>query len=77
MSANAGGPAERMELVVKGAAFVNGTGSRGILCGTPGTANITVGNQALVNVPIQQGYNPIRVQSVQAGGTADNMWALF
>ena len=77
MSANAGGPAEKMEQVTKGTPFVNGTGSRGILCGTPGTANITVGGVALVNVPMQQGYNPLRVQSVQAGGTADNMWALF
>ena len=77
MSANAGGPAERMELVVKGSPLTSGTGCRGILCGTPGTANITVAGQALVNVPMQQGYNPIRVQSVQAGGTADNMWALY
>ena len=77
MSANAGGPAEAMELVVKGSPLVKGTGCRGILCGTAGTANITVGGQALANVPMQQGYNPLRVQSVQAGGTADNMWALY
>lgn len=77
MAANAGGPAEKMELIVKGSPLANGTGARGILCGTPGTANITVGGVALVNVPIQQGYNPIRVQSVQTGGTADNMWALY
>ena len=77
MAANASGPAEKMEAITKGSPFANGTGCRGILCGTPGTANITVGGVALVNVPIQQGYNPIRVQSVQTGGTADNMWALY
>lgn len=77
MSANANGPAEKMEAITKGTPFTLGTGARGILCGTPGTANITVGGTALVNVPLQQGYNPIRVQSVQAGGTASDLWALF
>lgn len=77
MSANASGPAEKMEPIIKGTPFVNGTGARGILCGTPGTANITVGGALLSNVPLQQGYNPIRVQSVQAGGTASDLWALF
>lgn len=77
MSANAGGPAERMAPITKGSPLTLGAGCRGILCGTAGTANITVGGSALVNVPMQQGYNPIRVESVQAGGTADNMWALY
>lgn len=77
MSANASGPAERMALITKGSALPGGTGCRGILCGTPGTANITVAGAALANVPLQQGYNPIRVQSVEAGGTATDLWALY
>lgn len=77
MSANASGPAEVMGPITKGVALPYGTGTRAILCGVAGTANITVNGVALTNVPLQQGYNPIRVQSVQAGGTASDLWALY
>ncbi len=72
----ASGPAEQMGLITKGAALPFGK-CRGILCGTAGTANITVNTVVLTNVPLQQGYNPIRVDSVQSGGTAADLWALY
>lgn len=72
----ASGPAEIMTPITKGSALANGP-CRSILCGTAGTINITVAGVALTNVPLQQGYNPIRVQSVQVGGTALDLWALY
>ena len=75
MSAESG-PAEQMELVTKGTPMTRGK-CRSILCGTAGTANVTLNGVAFTNVPLQQGYNPIRVDSVQAGGTASDLWALY
>lgn len=51
---------------------------RALLVGTAGTANIVdaAGND-LANVPLQAGYNPIRVARVKLGGTADDIWALY
>ena len=51
---------------------------RSLLVGTAGTANIVdaQGND-LANVPLQQGYNPIRVARVKTGGAADDIWALY
>lgn len=54
----------------------NGT-AEGLLCGTAGTCNLIDGRGNLcTNYPLQQGYNPIRVQRVKTGGTASNIWAL-
>lgn len=75
MSAESG-PAEQMELVVKGTPMTKGK-CRSILVGTAGDANLTLNGAALVGVPLQQGYNPIRADSFQAGGTATNIWALY
>ena len=50
---------------------------RALLCGTAGTLNITMNGVALTNVPIQQGYNPLRIESIQAGGTATDLWAIY
>lgn len=49
---------------------------KGLVCGTPGTANLrdAHGND-LANYPLQQGYNPLQVQQVQPGGTAADIWA--
>lgn len=51
---------------------------RALLVGTPGTANLkdTAGTDC-ANFPLQQGYNPISVMSVENGGTADDIWALY
>lgn len=50
---------------------------RGILCGTAGTATITTaaGNKR-ASVPLQAGYNPIRVHQVWSTGTASDLWAI-
>lgn len=51
---------------------------RALLVGTAGTANlIDASGSTVANVPLQQGYNPIGVQRVLTGGTADNIWALY
>jgi len=51
---------------------------RGLLVGTAGTANLqdTTGTTRS-NVPLQQGYNPLRCKQVRTSGTADNIWALY
>jgi hypothetical protein len=51
---------------------------RALLVGTAGTANLMDATGAtLADVPLQQGYNPIAVQQVRTGGTADDIWALY
>ena len=66
-----------MEKITKGTAFTLGT-CRGLLVGTAGTCNLTDGSGTQrTNVPLQQGYNPLIVQSIEAGGTADDIWALY
>jgi hypothetical protein len=51
---------------------------RGLLVGTAGTANLhDMRGNLRENVPLQQGYNPLRVRRVRTSGTADNIWALY
>ncbi len=51
---------------------------RGLLVGTAGTANLhDMRGNLRANVPLQQGYNPLRVRRVRTSGTADNIWALY
>ena len=76
MAANASGPAEFVQPITKGSALPSGP-CRQLLVGVAGTLNITVAGVALVNVPVIAGYNPIRIQSVQVGGTATDLWALY
>jgi hypothetical protein len=70
-------PASELVKLTKAQAFANGP-CRGLLVGTAGTANVTdlAGNE-LANVPLQQGFNPICIQALAAGGTADDIWALY
>jgi hypothetical protein len=51
---------------------------RALLVGTAGTANLidAAGNEH-AGVPLQQGYNAIRIARVKTGGTADDIWALY
>jgi len=64
--------------VVKANADLPGGACRGLLVGTPGTANLTEPDGTQRNaVPLQQGYNPLSVLQVRLGGTADNIWALY
>ena len=49
-----------------------------LLVGTAGTANLVFENGIeRTNVPLQQGYNPLRVRRVKAGGSASDIWALY
>ena len=49
-----------------------------LLVGTAGTANLMQRNGVIrTNVPLQQGYNPLRTLEVRTGGTATDIWALY
>lgn len=51
---------------------------RGLLVGVEGTLNLTTPEGRAVNdVPVVRGYNPLFVARVRAGGTADNIFALY
>jgi hypothetical protein len=51
---------------------------RALLVGQSGTANLIDASGAPhANVPLQQGYNPIRVRRVLTGGTAADIWAIY
>jgi len=69
-------PATKIVQVVSGSDFADGP-CRALLVGTAGTATVVdaEGNTA-TNIPLQTGYNPIRVSKVTFGGAAD-VWALF
>lgn len=52
--------------------------AQGLLLDAAGTVTvITAAGETRTNVPMQQGYNPIRVKRVKTGGTATNIWALY
>ncbi len=49
-----------------------------LLIGTAGTLNMVDDSGTdCAAVPAQQGYNPIRPRRIKAGGTADDIWALY
>lgn len=77
-TANLGNPARFYVPVTKGnAEFVDGA-CRGLLVGTAGTANLVdMKGVTRNNVPLQQGYNPLRCQKVLTGGTAADIWAIY
>ena len=51
---------------------------RALLVGTPGTCNLIDKSEATrTAVPLQAGFNPLRVTRVKTGGTADDIWALY
>jgi hypothetical protein len=70
------GPATKIVAVSSGADFADGP-CRALLVGTAGAATVvdSEGNTA-TNIPLQQGYNPIRVSKVTFGSASD-VWALF
>jgi hypothetical protein len=52
--------------------------TKALLVGSAGTANLMdASGQIRTDVPLIQGYNPLRVKQVRTGGTADNIWALY
>lgn len=62
--------------LTKGVTF--SAGVRALCVGTAGTANMKDSTGATrSNYPLQQGYNPIKPTSLESGGTADDIWALY
>jgi len=50
---------------------------RGILCGTAGTATVTMATGVKrASIPLQAGFNPIRVHQVWNTGGAADLWAI-
>jgi hypothetical protein len=57
-------------------ALANGA-TRGLLVGVAGTATvIDMTGATLTNIPLQQGYNPLRVRKVTFGSCSD-VWGLY
>jgi hypothetical protein len=51
---------------------------RALLVGTAGAVDlIDASGSERTAVPLQQGFNPIGVQRVKTGGSANNLWALY
>jgi len=78
---NAGlsGPAQKLVKITKSddTDLADGV-CRALLVGTAGTATLLDATGAeRADVPLQAGYNPIGVQRVKTGGTADDIWALY
>jgi hypothetical protein len=64
--------------ISKGSTSLPNGECRAILVGTAGTLNIITATGELRSlVPFQAGISPIRIKGVLAGGTADNLWALY
>lgn len=78
-SAGLSSPARALSPITKddGADLPDGT-CRALLVGSGGTANIVdaAGND-LANVPLQTGFNPLRVARVKTGGSASDIWAIY
>lgn len=52
--------------------------TKAVLCGTAGTLNgLDEFGVVFTGLPLQQGYNPLRVSQVSTGGTAANLWGLY
>lgn len=65
-------------LVTKGSALPKGKRCRALWIGTAGTLNFTdLAGNVITNFPAKEGLFPIGVDSVQASGTADDIWAIY
>ncbi len=52
--------------------------TRGLLIGAAGSLNVTMSNGSVrTGVPFQAGINPGHFASIQAGGSASNVWAVL
>ena len=68
-------PASGVRAVTKGNAMAT---CRALWIGTPGTLNFTTADgNVLTDFPALAGLLPIATASVQASGTADDIWALY
>lgn len=70
-------PAGAVRPITKGTAFTLGE-ARSVWVGSAGTLNFTdVTGYVVTNFPAKEGVLPFKVASVQASGTADDLWALY
>jgi len=68
-------PASGVRLVTPGEAMAT---CRALWIGTPGTLNFTTADgQVIEDFPALAGLLPISVASVEEGGDADDIWALY
>jgi len=52
--------------------------TKGLLVSSAGTANLMMESGNIVTgMPLQVGYNPLRVKQVRTGGTASGIYALY
>lgn len=77
--AGLGAPAKTIVAVTKSDTVdLTGGECRALLVGTAGTAKVTTaGGDTVTDIPLQAGYNPIRVTRVWNSGTASDIWALY
>lgn len=70
-------PASKIVKLSQSATEIAGGATSGILCGTAGTfTGVDMGGNTITDMPLQQGYNPIRVK-IWSAGTATNVWGLW
>ena len=71
-------PSGKIRLVTKADSNLPDGECRELLVGTAGTANLMdATGDILTDVPLQKGYNPLKVQQVRTGGDSDDIWALY
>lgn len=71
-------PATKYVPVTPGAEDLPDGVCRGLLVGSAGTCNLTEPDGTdRDDVPLIAGYNPLAALKVRAGGTADDIWALY
>ncbi|MCK1543274.1 hypothetical protein IVB12_15265 [Bradyrhizobium sp. 179] len=69
-------PGRKIAQVTSGVDLAAGP-CRALLVGTAGTATVVdIEGNTSTNIPLQQGYNPIRVTKVTFGTAAD-IWAIY
>lgn len=67
---------DQMVPITPGVALTLGR-SRGILVSVTGTVNMTVRGVAQVGITLPVGITWIRTDSVEVGGTATGLWAVY
>ena len=73
-----GDPASDIEEIVLKDDADNCTNSRGILCDVAGDAKVTTRDGTTLTIPLQKGYNPLRLSRVwSTGTTATGIFALY
>ena len=64
--------------ITKDVTEIDQTRIKALWIGTAGTLNITdKGGNVQVNIPVKTGLFPLKVQSVDLGGTADQIWGIY